>query len=80
MPGLVAGVLLVFIPATGQFVIPDLLGGAKTVMLGNAIQQQFLQSRDWPFGSAIAFIGMGVVLGGLWVYARFAGEKGGELL
>jgi len=79
-PGLVAGVVLVFIPATGQFVIPDLLGGAKTVMLGNAIQQQFLQSRDWPFGSAIAFVGMGVVLIGLWVYARYAGEKGGELL
>ncbi len=79
-PGLVAGVVLVFIPATGQFVIPDLLGGAKTVMLGNAIQQQFLQSRDWPFGSAIAFIGMGVVLVGLWAYARYAGEKGGELL
>jgi spermidine/putrescine transport system permease protein len=79
-PGLVAGVVLVFIPATGQFVIPDLLGGAKTVMMGNAIQQQFLQSRDWPFGSAIAFIGMGIVLVGLWVYARFSGEKGGELL
>src|ERR1017187_5341671 len=80
VPGLVAGIIFVLIPATGQFVIPDLLGGAKTVMLGNAIQQQFLQSRDWPFGSAIAFIGMGVVLGGLWVYGRFAGEKGGELL
>ncbi|HUJ08625.1 MAG TPA: ABC transporter permease [Verrucomicrobiae bacterium] len=79
-PGLVAGIVLVFIPATGQFVIPDLLGGAKTVMMGNAIQQQFLQSRDWPFGSAIAFIGMGIVLVGLWVYARFSGEKGGELL
>jgi spermidine/putrescine transport system permease protein len=80
MPGLVAGIILVLIPATGQFVIPDLLGGAKTVMLGNAIQQQFLQSRDWPFGSAIAFLGMGAVLLGLWAYARLAGEKGGELL
>lgn len=79
-PGLVAGVILVFIPATGQFVIPDLLGGAKVQMLGNVIQQQFLQSRDWPFGSAIAFIGMGVVLLGLWAYARVAGEKGGEIL
>jgi spermidine/putrescine transport system permease protein len=78
--GLVAGIVLVFIPATGQFVIPDLLGGAKTVMLGNAIQQQFGPSRDWPFGSAIAFLGMGVVLLGLWVYARTAGEEGGDLL
>ena len=41
LPGMVAGIILVFIPATGQFVVPDLLGGAKTVMLGNAIQQQF---------------------------------------
>lgn len=79
-PGLVAGVILVFIPAMGQFVIPDLLGGAKTVMLGNAIAQQFGQSRDWPFGSAIAFLGMGLVLVGLWAYRRSAGEKGGELL
>ena len=80
MPGLVAGIVLVFIPATGQFVIPDLLGGAKVQMLGNVIQQQFGPSRDWPFGSAIAFIGMGVVLLGLWAYARVAGEKGGEVL
>jgi spermidine/putrescine transport system permease protein len=80
MPGLVAGVILVLIPAMGQFVIPDLLGGAKTVMLGNAIQQQFGPSRDWPFGSAIAFLGMGVVLLGIWAYARASGEKGGELL
>jgi spermidine/putrescine transport system permease protein len=79
-PGLVAGIILVLIPATGQFVIPDLLGGAKTVMLGNAIQQQFQQSRDWPFGSAITFVGMGAVMLGLWAYARAAGEKGGEII
>jgi len=80
VPGLAAGVILVFIPATGQFVIPDLLGGAKTVMLGNAIQQQFLQSRDWPFGSAITFLAMTLVMLSLWLYARSAGEKGGEIL
>jgi len=80
VPGLVAGIIFVLIPATGQFVIPDLLGGAKTVMLGNAIQQQFLQSRDWPFGSAITVFGMGAVMLGLWIYARIAGEKGGDIL
>lgn len=79
-PGLLAGVILVFVPATGQFVIPDLLGGSKTALLGNAIQQQFGASRDWPFGSALALVGMAVVLGGLWIYARKAGEKGQELL
>lgn len=79
-PGLVAGILLVFIPAMGQFVIPDLLGGAKIMLLGNAVQQQFGPSRDWPFGAAIAFVGMGVAMIGLWIYARKVGEKGGEIL
>jgi len=76
MPGMVAGMILVFIPATGQFVIPDLLGGAKTVMLGNAIQQQYGASRDWPFGAAITLVGMVVVLGGLLVQQRVARKSG----
>lgn len=79
-PGMVAGIILVFIPAMGQFVVPDLLGGAKTVMLGNAIQQQFGASRDWPFGSAIAFVGMAVVMVGLFFYARSAAKNGQESL
>lgn len=77
-PGLIAGFILVAIPAMGQFVIPDLLGGAKTAMLGNVIAQQFGQSRDWPFGSAIAFMSMGVVLVALWIYARTAAKRGEE--
>jgi spermidine/putrescine transport system permease protein len=80
-PGLVAGIVLVFLPATGQFVIPDLLGGAKTVMLGNVIQQQFGQSRDWPFGAAISFVALALVMMALWAYAAFAKRKGeGELI
>lgn len=75
-PGLMAGSILVFIAATGQFAVPDLMGGAKTVLLGNAIQQQFGFSRDWPFGSAIACLAMGLVMIGLWLFARFAGEEG----
>jgi spermidine/putrescine transport system permease protein len=78
LPGMVAGIILVFIPATGQFVVPDLLGGAKTVMLGNAVQQQFGPSRDWPFGSAIAFVGMIVMMFGLWANARLAARQGEE--
>jgi spermidine/putrescine transport system permease protein len=50
----VSGCLLVFIPAMGEFVIPDLLGGAKTMLTGNLISSQFLKTRDWPFGSAVA--------------------------
>jgi spermidine/putrescine transport system permease protein len=75
-PGLIAGLLLVFIPATGQFVIPDLLGGAKTVMLGNAIQQQFGPSRDWPFGSAITVFSMAMMMVALWVYGRTTAKRG----
>jgi spermidine/putrescine transport system permease protein len=77
-PGLVAGSILVFIAATGQFAIPDLLGGAKTVLLGNAIQQQFGFSRDWPFGSAIACFAMAIMMIGLWWYARASAEEQGR--
>jgi spermidine/putrescine transport system permease protein len=58
-PGVMAGVLLVFIPAMGMFAISDLMGGKRVPMIGNVIQDQFSgQARDWPFGSAL---GMSVV-------------------
>lgn len=53
---LLTGMLLVFIPALGEFVIPDLLGGARTMLAGNLITDQFLKARDWPFGSALAVL------------------------
>lgn len=71
-PGLFAGMILVFLPASGQFVIPDLLGGARTWLLGNAVQQQFGSSLDWPFGAAIAALGLLVVLVGLRLQNRLA--------
>jgi spermidine/putrescine transport system permease protein len=61
LPGVIAGSILVFIPSSGEFVIPDLLGGSRTVMTGNLIQNQFLQSRDWAFGSALSVM-LGVLL------------------
>jgi len=79
-PGLIAGLILVFLPATGQFVIPDLLGGAKTMLLGNAIQQQFGSSRDWPFGAAITVVALALMLFGIWFYNRTRGENAEELL
>jgi len=79
-PGLIAGIVLVFLPATGQFVIPDLLGGAKTVMLGNAIQQQFGQSRDWPFGSAIALVALVLVVIGIFIHGRKVGRSQEDVL
>jgi spermidine/putrescine transport system permease protein len=72
-------VILVFLPATGQFVIPDLLGGAKTMLLGNAIQQQFGSSRDWPFGSAMAMLALAMMLAGLWIFNRRREEGGAPL-
>jgi len=61
-PGIVAGCVLVFVPALGAFLTPDLLGGARTVMVGNLIQNQFSAARDWPFGAATSIVIMASVL------------------
>lgn len=55
-PGIVAGSLLVFIPCLGAYLTPDLMGGGKTVMIGNLVQNQFTASRDWPFGAAVSLV------------------------
>jgi len=70
LPGVAAGSLLVFIPALGSFLTPDLLGGAKTMMLGNLVQNQFGPARNWPFGAAISFALMGVVFVALLAWLR----------
>ncbi len=76
-PGVVTGSLLVFIESLGAFVVPDLLGGAKTLMLGNLIQQRFLSiPQDWPLGSALALVLLGVMGGSLACYFRFGRERG----
>jgi spermidine/putrescine transport system permease protein len=73
-PGVIAGCLLVFIPSVGAYITPDLLGGAKTMMVGNLIQHEYLVIRDWPFGSAISFVLMAlVVLGGVLAYIKRGG-------
>ena len=70
MPGVVAGCLLVFIPALGSFLTADLLGGAKEMMIGNLVQNQFSAARNWPFGSAASFIVMALVLAAVMLYLR----------
>jgi spermidine/putrescine transport system permease protein len=60
-PGIVAGSILVFIPCLGAYLTPDLLGGGRTVMVGNLVQNQFTTARDWPFGSAISMALMLIV-------------------
>lgn len=56
IPGIVAGFMLVFIPAVGEFVIPDLLGGSKTLMIGKTLWTEFFANRDWPVSSAVAVV------------------------
>jgi putrescine transport system permease protein len=56
MPGIVAGSLLCFIPAVGEFVIPDLLGGSETLMIGRQLWSEFFSNRDWPLASAVAIL------------------------
>lgn len=72
MPGVVAGCLLVFIPALGSFLPSDLLGGAKQMLIGNLIQNQFTAARNWPFGSAASVVVMAAVLVGVtaWLARR----------
>ncbi|MGE3231173.1 MAG: ABC transporter permease [Hyphomicrobium sp.] len=56
LPGVLAGCFLVFIPATGEFVIPDLLGGSETLMIGKTLWNEFFNNRDWPVSSAVAVV------------------------
>ena len=69
-PGLIAGGLLVFIPGIGSYLAPDILGGGKTLMLGNLIGMQFQGSRNWPFGAALSTILMAATLVALFMIAR----------
>ena len=79
IPGMIAGSILVFIPAMGMFVVPDLMGGAKTILVGNLIRNQFLTARDWPFGSAASMLLLVLTLVVTLLYTRKAGF-GEELL
>jgi spermidine/putrescine transport system permease protein len=63
LPGAVTGSILVFVPSLGNFVVPELLGGGKTVMVGNLIRDQFLKAQDWPFGSVLAMVVVVALLG-----------------
>ncbi|MCR9085880.1 MAG: ABC transporter permease [Rhodobacteraceae bacterium] len=72
LPGIAAGAVITFIPALGNFIVPSVLGGAKVVMIGNLIEQQFLSARNWPFGSALAMLVMAAVLVLLIVQLRLA--------
>ena len=74
LPGIAAGAVLVFIPSLGNFIVPDLLGGAKVVMIGNLVEQQFLSARNWPFGSALSVMIMLVMFTLIIIYLRRLGR------
>lgn len=80
MPGIVAGCILVFIPSLGNYIIPELLGGGKSLMIGNLIQLQFGTAHNWPFGAALSFALLAFVLAAMLVYSmRFRqGAAGGH--
>ena len=78
LPGILGGAVIVFIPSVGNFIVPDVLGGAKGLMIGNLVEQQFLSARNWPFGSALSVIIMTVVLTVLLVAVTRARKVGGH--
>jgi spermidine/putrescine transport system permease protein len=75
-PGIVAGSILVFIPALGAYVTPRILGGGKNMMIGNFIELQFGQGRNWPLGAALSVTLLVIVTVALLFYVR-ASTKGG---
>jgi len=76
-PGIISGVILVFIPCLGSFLTPDLLGGTNAQMIGNVIERQFKAANDWSFGSALSFLLMYATFGALALRALMAGRKQG---
>ncbi|MEZ5911765.1 MAG: ABC transporter permease [Paracoccaceae bacterium] len=77
-PGIVAGSILVFVPSLGAYVTPRVLGGGKNMMIGNFIELQFGQGRNWPLGSALAILLLLVVMVALLIYVRAANREGGH--
>ncbi|MBY6277428.1 ABC transporter permease [Symbiobacterium thermophilum] len=78
-PGVLVGGMMVFISAFGMYLVPDLMGGARSVMIGNLIQNQFLQARNWPFGAAVALALTAVVLVVALLVQRAGRIDGGEV-
>ena len=74
-PGIRAGAILVFIPCLGAYLTPDLMGGGRTVLIGNLVQNQFTTARDWPFGAALSMALMALVTALVTLFLRWEGER-----
>jgi putrescine transport system permease protein len=79
LPGIVAGSFLVFIPVTGEFVIPDLLGGSDTLMIGKTLWSEFFNNRDWPLASAVAVILLLILVVPITIFQNRAGRGEGAI-
>jgi len=75
MPGVIVGSILTFVPSLGEYVTPEILGGAKTTLLGSYIVTQFLTARNWPVGASLSFVLMTVMLAATLVYFRTGGRN-----
>jgi len=80
MPGIVAGCFLVFIPAVGEYVIPDILGGSETIMIGKTLWVEFFNNRDWPLSSAVAVVLLLLLVVPIVLFERRQAKDGGGLL
>ena len=70
MPGIVGCVLLVFIPSLGMYYVPEMLGGGKVMLIGTLIKNQFLMTKNWPFGASLAILLILITLAMMWIYTR----------
>ena len=75
LPGLAAGSIMVFIPSLGEYVIPDVLGGGRTVYIGNMLGSQFLTLRNWPLGSALSIVLVGLIFSVLFLFEKKHGDE-----
>lgn len=80
MPGIVSGIVMVFMPAISTFVISDLLGGGHSMLMGNLIQNQFLAARNWQFGSAISMVLITIILVTMLVLDKYSSNDNGGAL
>lgn len=74
-PGIMAAVILTFIPSIGYYQITDMLGGGTSIMLGNVIYNQFTSARNWPFGAALSVVLIVVILLMMWIFRKLGGNS-----
>ncbi len=80
LPGILTGGLLTFIPMTGEYVVPEILGGAKSYLVGNLVANEFRTAIDWPFGAALSMVLVAMMLVVIFVYLRVLGRRSEENL